>query len=120
MTLNTPSHHDDPERASGDTPESFDAVLNELDWIPAQRVHLRAGITVRVRRDAFEGKLGTLHNGRIGEVIAVEGGDVIVHSVERGKPPLVGAHYSPWILEMKLDDCLAPSATHDRQGNGMG
>lgn len=86
-------------------------TLDELDWIPAQRVHLRPGIAVRVKRDAFSGDLGELHNGRVGEIVSIGGGDVVIRTTDQREPELLGAHYSPWLLEMKLDDCLTEGNT---------
>ncbi len=97
---------------SGDDEPSHHNAFSEIDWIPAQRVHLRPGITVRVKRDAFADtpKLAATHAGRVGTILRISGGDVVLKSTDRRRPQLDGAHYSPWILEMLLDDCL-PSAT---------
>lgn len=86
-------------------------TMSELDWIPAQRVHLRRGITVRVHKNAYADKpdLAALHAGRVGVILEVKGGDVIVQTTDNRTPALNGTHYSPWILEMLLDDCLPSS-----------
>lgn len=85
-----------------------EATFSEIDWIPAQRVHLRPGIMVRVRKDAFADspRLASIHAGRVGEILRISGGDVVVKTHDSRKPQLDGAHYSPWVLEMLLDDCL--------------
>jgi hypothetical protein len=86
-------------------------MIEDIDWIPAQRVHLRPGILVRVRHDAFTSKnrLGDIHNGRLGEIVEIKAGDVVVKTTDGKKPQLDAAHYSPWVLEMLLDDCLPSS-----------
>jgi len=89
-------------------PPRDENLWEELDWISAPRVYLRAGITVRVKENAFDNSKGLaqMHNGRVGEVLEVRDGDVIVRTTDNKMPPLDGAHYSPWSLDMKLDDCL--------------
>jgi hypothetical protein len=52
-----------------------------------------------VRADAFEGQLGTLHNGRRGVVVGVRYGDVIIKTTDGKTPVLEGAHYPPDKLE---------------------
>lgn len=77
-------------------PESTEA---EGRWIPARVGQIRPGMRVRVRLDAFKGELGQLHNGRLGVVVEVGDGDVIVRSIDARKPHLMAAHYSPFVLE---------------------
>lgn len=68
-------------------------------WIPLRPGDIRVSDEVRVKFDAFEGQLGTIHNGRRGTVVAVRYGDVIMKSNDGKKPELDGAHYSPHALE---------------------
>lgn len=77
---------------------------NEEDytWIPLQPGQITVGDTVRVRSDAFSDKLGTLHNGRRGTVVAVRYGDVIFNDTDGKKPELKGVHYSPYKLEKRI------------------
>jgi hypothetical protein len=68
-------------------------------WAPVRPGNIKISDQVRVRSDAFQGQLGTLHNGRRGVVVAVRYGDVIVRSNDGKKPDLDGAHYPPSALE---------------------
>lgn len=68
-------------------------------WVQARAGEIRVADTVRVRADAFDGKLGTLHNGRKGVVVAIRYGDIIVKSTDGKEPELSGAHYPPDKLE---------------------
>jgi len=83
-------------------------MFSEIDWIPAQRVHLKPGITVRVQKNAYANTpgLSEIHAGRVGVIQEITGGDVVVKTTDNRSPALNGAHYSPWVLEMLLDDCL--------------
>lgn len=76
---------------------------NEDDyiWMDAQPGQITVGDVVRVKADAFEDKLGTLHNGRRGKVVAIRYGDVIFKDTDGKQPPLDGVHYSPYKLEKR-------------------
>lgn len=71
-------------------------------WIDLQPGNITVGDTVRVKTDAFTEKLGAVHNGRKGKVIAVRYGDVIVNSTDGKTPELKGVHYSPYKLEKRV------------------
>lgn len=71
-------------------------------WAPAQAGQLKVADEVRVKSDAFDGKLGKTHNGRRGKVIAIRYGDIIVNSTDNKTPNLDGAHYSPYHLEKRI------------------
>lgn len=71
-------------------------------WIDLQPGNITVGDIVRVKKDAFSEKLGTVHNGRHGRVIAVRYGDVIFNSEDGKKPELLGVHYSPYKLEKRI------------------
>ena len=73
-------------------------------WMPARLGQIRPGQQVRVRLDAFTGELGRLHNGRIGVVVEVGDGDVIVRSIDERAPRLMAAHYAPYVLEELVAD----------------
>lgn len=74
--------------------------VNEHRWHPARLGQIRPGDKVRVLRDAFDlESLALIHNGRICEVLAVKGGDVVVRSIDGRTPMLDGAHYAPYKLE---------------------
>lgn len=76
---------------------------NEDDyvWMDAQPGQITVGDVVRVKANAFEDKLGTLHNGRRGKVVAIRYGDVIFKDTDGKQPPLDGVHYSPYKLEKR-------------------
>ena len=69
------------------------------DWKPLTPGQIKPGDKVRVRLDAFSGELAAIHNGRLGEVIKTEYGDVIIKSTDNRLPKLDGSHYSPYHLE---------------------
>jgi hypothetical protein len=68
-------------------------------WIPVQPGFIKVAELVRVKADAFDGELGTIHNGRRGVVVGVRYGDVIIKSNDGKEPILDGAHYPPTKLE---------------------
>lgn len=68
-------------------------------WVPVQAGDIKVTETVRVKADAFDGNLGTIHNGRRGVVVGVRYGDVIIKSTDGKEPILDGAHYPPNKLE---------------------
>lgn len=71
-------------------------------WVPAQAGQLKVADHVRIKSDAFDGKLGKTHNGRRGVVIAIRYGDIIVNSNDGKQPYLDGAHYAPYHLEKRV------------------
>lgn len=71
-------------------------------WVPGRPGLFKVGDQVRVLRDAFDGEPGLLHNGRVGKVAAIRSGDIIVDSTDNKLPPLLGAHYSPFKLEKRV------------------
>lgn len=73
-------------------------------WIAAQPGQIKVADIVRVHLDAFVGELGQIHNGRIGRVVGVRYGDVIIKTIDDRDPVLDGAHYSPH----KLDKLVKP------------
>lgn len=77
---------------------------NEEDyiWINLQPGQISVGDVVRIKSDAFEDKLGPIHNGRRGTVVAVRYGDVIFSSTDGKSPSLDGTHYSPYKLEKRV------------------
>lgn len=78
------------------------AESNEETWEPARPGHISVGDEVRVFLDAYDGDLGTIHNGRRGKVVGVRYGDVIFKSTDGKEPLLDGAHYSPYKLEKRI------------------
>ena len=76
---------------------------NDYRWIPLQPGQIVVGDVVRVKADAYEDtKLGPIHNGRRGTVVAVRYGDVIFNDTDGKTPELKGVHYSPYKLEKRV------------------
>jgi hypothetical protein len=75
---------------------------SEEVWVEARPGAISVGDIVRVRHDAYDGKLGTLHNGRVGKVVAVRYGDIIFRSTDEKVPFLDGTHHSPHKLEKRI------------------
>jgi len=71
-------------------------------WAPGMPGLFKVGDQVRVLFDAFDGEAGLVHNGRVGRVSAIRSGDIIVDSTDDKAPPLLGAHYSPFKLEKRV------------------
>jgi hypothetical protein len=51
-------------------------------WVDARAGDLVIRDIVRVKRDAFTGVLGTVHNGRVGVIVGVRYGDIVVRSTK--------------------------------------
>ena len=75
---------------------------NDYTWTPLQPGQIAIGDVIRVKADAFQDKLGPIHNGRRGTVVAVRYGDVIFNDTDGKKPELKGVHYSPYKLEKRV------------------
>lgn len=75
---------------------------DDYTWIPLQPGQITVGDVVRVKADSFSDKLGPIHNGRRGTVVAVRYGDVIFNDTDGKKPELKGVHYSPYKLEKRV------------------
>lgn len=71
-------------------------------WADAQPGFITVGDEVRVKRDAYDGSTGAIHNGRRGKVVGVRYGDVIFKSTDGKDPVLDGAHYSPYQLQKRV------------------
>lgn len=79
-----------------ETPDEFQFMR----WIPAYPGHLYKGDRVRVLMNAFSSPAGQqIHNGRIGVVIDVRDGDIIVESIDNRKPKLTQTRYPYYKLE---------------------
>ena len=76
-------------------------TLDELTgtWVAAQPGQLKVTDIVRVKSDAYDGSLGRIHNGRIGKIVGIRYGDIVVKTIDNKEPLLEGAHYSPHILD---------------------
>jgi len=75
---------------------------DEYFWVNLQPGQISVSDVVRVKADAFSDKLGPIHNGRRGTVVAVRYGDVIFNSTDGKMPELKGVHYSPYKLEKRV------------------
>ena len=71
-------------------------------WVPAQPGFIKVADEIRVKQNAYEGKLGVMHNGRRGKVAAIRYGDVIMRSTDNKEPFLDGVHHSPHMLEKRI------------------
>lgn len=69
-------------------------------WIAAQPGQLKVTDIIRVKGNAFDGDLGKMHNGRVGKIVGVRYGDIVVKTIDDKFPALDGAHYSPHMLEV--------------------
>lgn len=68
-------------------------------WVQVTPGAIKVTDVVRVRNDAYTGDIGRIHNGRVGRVVGVRYGDIIVKSIDEKEPVIDGAHYSPHMLE---------------------
>jgi hypothetical protein len=68
-------------------------------WTDAMPGNIKVGDVVRVKVDAFGPEMGPIHNGRLGVIVAVRSGDIIVNSTDDVEPKLAGTHYSPYHLQ---------------------
>jgi hypothetical protein len=75
---------------------------DDYTWIPVQPGQIVVGDVIRVKSDAYTDKLGPIHNGRKGLIVAVRYGDIIVNSTDGKSPELKGVHYSPYKLEKRI------------------
>jgi hypothetical protein len=82
------------------------ALLNEPTgselWEDAMPGFLKVADVVRVKHDAFDGPLGNVHNGRVGKIVAIRSGDIIVNSTDDVEPSLNGVHYTPNKLQKRV------------------
>lgn len=68
-------------------------------WRDTFRGDLVVRDIVRVKSDAFSGVAGTRHNGRVGVVIAIRNGDIIVRTTDDPEDVLDGVRYPPDLLQ---------------------
>lgn len=73
------------------------------EWIPVQPGQIKLTDIVRVHSDAYTGDIGILHNGRIGRVVGLRSGNVIVKSIDNKPPDIDGAHHSPHVLDKLVE-----------------
>lgn len=77
-------------------------ISKEEYWVDARRGSLKVGDVVRVSQSAFQGKEGTLYNGRKGVVTAIRSGDIIIKSNDDKLPELNGVHFAPEKLQKRV------------------
>lgn len=70
-------------------------IKKDEKWVPVQAGDIKVAETVRVKADAFDGNLGTIHNGRRGVVVGVRYGDVIIKTTDGKEPILDGRIIRP-------------------------
>jgi hypothetical protein len=71
-----------------------------IRWIPAYPGYLFEGDRVRVLHNAFASEAGQrIHNGRVGVVVRVASGDIVVKTTDEKKPRLTEARYPYYKLE---------------------
>jgi hypothetical protein len=71
-------------------------------WTQVRRGDIKVREIVRVKSDAFTGEAGQTHNGRVGVIIAIRSGDIIVDITDEQEPVLKGVHYQPEFLEKRV------------------
>lgn len=81
---------------------SLVVVAKDEVWVDARRGDLKVGDQVRVMHDAFDGELGSIHNGRRGVITAIRSGDIIVNSTDGKRPTIDGVHYQPEKLQKRI------------------
>jgi hypothetical protein len=101
---------DGPESDSEDILDLFNKLAHGKALIPADTEGIwadavpgaiKVGDTVRVKLDAFSGSVGPMHNGRVGRIVGIRYGDIIVKMTD-GKPDLLNPRYSPHHLEKRI------------------
>lgn len=71
-------------------------------WIAAKPGGLVIRDRVRVKADAYAGDPGRMHNGRLGVIVGIRHGDIIVKYDDGKHPPFDGVHHSPHALEKRV------------------
>ncbi len=71
-------------------------------WTQVMRGDIKVRDVVRVKSNGFTGDPGRVHNGRVGVVIAIRSGDIIVDITDEQEPSLKGVHYQPEVLEKRV------------------
>lgn len=71
-------------------------------WVDVDPFSLTPGEVLRVKTNAYATDAGTLHNGRLVEVLRVESGDVYVKTVDEIAPEIHEARHPPYKLEKRI------------------
>src|SRR3982751_5083677 len=80
---------------------SLEVPDDHFDWVEVRPGYIKVTDIVRVRSDAYKGGIGKEHNGRMGRVVAIRSGDIIIKSIDEGAP-FDGVHHSPYALEKRV------------------
>jgi hypothetical protein len=75
---------------------------SEEVWMEAIRGSVHTGDVVRVLHDAYEGRMGQYHNGRIGKVVGVRNGMIFFRSTDDIHPQIDGASYPFDKLQLRV------------------
>lgn len=75
---------------------------DNFTWVQARRGDIKVRDIVRVKADGYPGSTGEAHNGRVGVVIAIRSGDIIVDITDELEPVVKGAHHLPEVLEKRI------------------
>lgn len=73
------------------------------EWIQFRLGDVRPGRTVRVKSNAYEGRAGEKHNGRIGTFGAARSRQAIVYYAAAGDGDGAGHHHDPDLLEVLVN-----------------
>lgn len=84
--------------ASGHAIAPRDVQGRQGKWVQFRLGDVPPGATVRVRHDAYDGELGSRHNGMIGKIVAARGGFVAVQYSESSEG--TGHRHLPDVLEV--------------------
>jgi signal peptidase I len=76
--------------------------MTETAWVDVESMTINVGDILRVKHDAYDSKVGNIHNGRIVRVIEVKDGDVHVTTADYKTPYLSRARHAPYRLERKV------------------
>lgn len=79
------------------TPENPNEV-----WVQAQAGQLSVGNTVRVRSDAFSASKDHLFNGRVGSIVAIRTGRIVVKSTDGIEPEIDGVNFRAEQLDLRV------------------
>lgn len=75
----------------------------EAEWRTVQRGFIRVSDIVRIKPDAFEGTAGEQQNGRVGRVVAIRSGNILVSTTDNREPKIESHHYDPEKLDKRVN-----------------
>lgn len=74
-------------------------------WADVEMATVSVGDVLRVKADAYAGKAGETHNGRLVRVIERLAGEVVVGTIDMRLPFIARSHHAPYRLERKVLVC---------------